>query len=59
MIDPLLLEEYNAGIERARTAYWHATSPIAAYERTVRHAERKRRNKERQRERDKQRGRAA
>lgn len=49
MIDPLLLEEYNAGIQRARTAYWHATSPIAEYERNVKRAERQRRSKERSR----------
>lgn len=38
MIEPLLLEEYNAGIDRAKTAYWHATSPIAARERAIKKA---------------------
>ena len=60
MIDPLLLEQYNAGVERARDAYWHSTSPLAAEERAERKRERNRKYKESLRTRKKvERGRAA
>lgn len=60
MIDPVLLEQYNAGIERARDAYWLATSPVAEYERKARLSARQRRNKQRSRtKKEAQRGRAA
>lgn len=58
MIDPALLEEFNAGTERAKNAYWHTTSPIAEQERTFKRRERNRRIKARSRAKAR-RGRAA